>query len=359
MAAVTEVVADAIETLDQKVAAVQGVPPRFKPAPLPVINQGTVPNAHFTYLANLIRPLIGFPTLNPNVGLSLDQLQDDIAYGVYFIGADVYNLAQVAADGVAAAKAYTDAEVRYVAAVQAGQGQGQAAAVLAQAKAWFDQAESTISQVWTAAYNTALAAQHSAEVFAQVQVNNEAAIRSGQITGVSNALDQKFGKAESDIGAVLSAAVGSALNAQHSAEAYAKSLHDIAESDISTVWTDAYQTALNVEHNANVYAESLVNGLDAKIGTQLATQVEPELAKVSTAVDTCLEPLCDTVTPNAKNLGKLGNLLKGLEAVGIAALISGLVAAAVADPQAAADAIDSAGGWVTGAADDLVTGLGS
>lgn len=359
MAAITEVVADAVEVLDQKVAAVQGVPPRIKPPVIPPINQGTVPNAHFTYLANLIRPLIGFPTLNPNVGLSLDGLQDDIAYGIYFIGADVYQLAQVAADGVAAAKAYTDAEVRYVSAVQSGQGAASAAGVLAQAKAWFDQAEANISQVWTAAYNTAINAQHSAEVFAQVAVNNEAATRSSQITGLSTSLDQKFGKAESDIGAVLSAAVGSALNAQHSAEAYAKSLHDIAESDISTVWTDAYQTALNVEHNAYTYTDQAVSGLSSSIETKLATQVEPELAKVSTAVDTCLEPLCDTVTPNAKNLGKLGNLLKGLEAVGIAALISGLVAAAVADPQAAADAIDTAGGWVTGAADDLVQGLGS
>lgn len=357
--AVTEVIVDALEALDRQAASVAGVPPRFVPKtapPAPTVRQTT--STHYTYLANLIRPLIGFATLDPNSGLTIEQLQDDIAYGVYFIGEDVYSLAQIAGEALNAAKAYTDAEVRFVAAVQSGQGAASAAQVLAQAHAWFNQAERDLSTVWTNAYNTALAAQHNAEVYAQVAVNNEAAVRSQQTTAISTALNQKFDKAESDISAVLAAAVSSALNAQHSAEAYAQTRFDTAESDISTVWTDAYNTAKAVEHNALAYTDQAVAGLSSSIETQLATQVAPELARVGQEVDTCLAPLCDSVTPNAKQLGKLGNVLKGLESLGIAALISGLVAAAVADPQAAATAIEDVAGWTTTAADDLVQTVG-
>lgn len=89
----------------------------------------------------------------------------------------------------------------------------------------------------------------------------------------------------------------------------------------------------------------------------LATQVETELAPLRTDVETCLAPLCDTVTPNAKQLGNLGGLLKALEGLGIAAVLAGLVAEAVSDPDAASSAVIEIGGWMPTFAVDLVNAL--
>ena len=89
----------------------------------------------------------------------------------------------------------------------------------------------------------------------------------------------------------------------------------------------------------------------------LATQVETELQPVRDELSTCVAPLCDTVTPNAKQLGRLGGLLKALEGLGIAAVLAGLVAEAVTDPDAASSAVIDVGGWLDGFAVDLVDAL--
>jgi hypothetical protein len=69
----------------------------------------------------------------------------------------------------------------------------------------------------------------------------------------------------------------------------------------------------------------------------------------SIAVDTaeCLDPLCNTVTPNAHQLGDLGKLLKGLEGLAELGLLGALLTAAVADPKAAATGVVDTMGWVT------------
>lgn len=355
MAQVEIVIQDVLDRLDSKIAVLAPQDQKPKPRPLPPPPPPTkVPNTHFTYLANLIRSTIGYQTLDPGVGLSLDDLQDDIAYGIFFIGGDVYNLAQSAANAIDAAKAYTDAEVKYVAAVTSGQGAASAAAVLNQARAWFNQAEANITTVWTNAYQTALNAQHSAEVYAQVQVNNEAAVRSAQVTGLSNSLNQKFGQAESDISAVLAAAVSSAVNAQHSAETFAQNRFDTAEADISTVWQDAYSTALAVKNDAEVYTDDAVSRASTSILAQAATQLETKLAPIATEIETCLDPMCDTVAPNAQQLGRLGSLLKGLEDFGLTAALLAFITEAVVDPVAAASQAEDVLGWTSSVAVDLV-----
>ena len=56
------------------------------------------------------------------------------------------------------------------------------------------------------------------------------------------------------------------------------------------------------------------------------------VAAITTEVDECLAPLCDTVTPNASQLGNLGKFLQGLEALGLDVAVAALFTEAVADP---------------------------
>jgi hypothetical protein len=62
---------------------------------------------------------------------------------------------------------------------------------------------------------------------------------------------------------------------------------------------------------------------------------------LTTEVAECVEPLCDTVTPNARSLGNLGKFLGELETLGFAALMVALAAEVLTDPQAVADDISS------------------
>lgn len=119
--------------------------------------------------------------------------------------------------------------------------------------------------------------------------------------------------------------------------------------------TNTVEGQIGNEATARVAADqSIVNDVIPSAITGLATQVETELQPIRNELDTCVAPLCDTVTPNAKQLGKLGNLLKNLENLGIAAVLAALVGEAVADPDAASAQVIDVGGWAPTFAVELV-----
>ena len=79
----------------------------------------------------------------------------------------------------------------------------------------------------------------------------------------------------------------------------------------------------------------------------LRTQLQPQIDKLATETDSCLKPLCDTVTPNASQLGTLGKLLKALESDAWLGLLVAAIADAVADPIGAAHQTDDTLGALT------------
>lgn len=74
----------------------------------------------------------------------------------------------------------------------------------------------------------------------------------------------------------------------------------------------------------------------------------------------CLEPLCDTITPNAGRLGNLGNLFHNLELLGVEAAILALGAECLTHPAAVVEDVSSVvnavGGPVVSGVRDLLGG---
>jgi hypothetical protein len=67
------------------------------------------------------------------------------------------------------------------------------------------------------------------------------------------------------------------------------------------------------------------------------TALQSQTAKIQTETDECLTPLCDTVTPQAPRLGRLGHIFQGLEDLALVAFLLALTEEALHHPQALAD----------------------
>jgi hypothetical protein len=124
----------------------------------------------------------------------------------------------------------------------------------------------------------------------------------------------------------------------------------------SVATTVEAQVASGIQ-TAEGFASTVASQAEAGAVAQALTQVQPQIDSLKNETDQCLEPLCDTVTPNARQLGKLGSLLKAFEGLGLAAVLAALVVEAIADPAAAASQIETAGGWTTDLATELVSAV--
>lgn len=135
-----------------------------------------------------------------------------------------------------------------------------------------------------------------------------------------------------------------------------------AESTINTTInrdvSDLTQQIGQSTATAEQFALGAVAGASPGLIAQTLAQLQPQLSKIETDIGTCLDPLCDTVTPNANELGDLGKLLKALEALFGAAALTGLLVAAVEDPKRAADDVVNVAGWMSTLGLDMVNAVG-
>lgn len=88
---------------------------------------------------------------------------------------------------------------------------------------------------------------------------------------------------------------------------------------------------------AENFATGLVSGLGIDALKQTVTALQGDVGKIKTETTECLDPLCDTVTPNASKLGNVGKYLKLLENLGVEAFFLALAIEAVNDPKTVAD----------------------
>jgi hypothetical protein len=85
---------------------------------------------------------------------------------------------------------------------------------------------------------------------------------------------------------------------------------------------------------AEAFATGAATGAGAAAVASVLAILQPQVNAITTELGDCLDPLCDTVTPQAQRLGNLGRFLQSLEELGLAALLIALAAEAVHDPAA-------------------------
>lgn len=222
---------------------------------------------------------------------------------------------------------------------------------------------------WDSILGTALTyAQQAGSFFAGLVQNNLTATAHNLQTNINNTWNQAYAWAQQAEAAGVSAAeylatiarnagVDAATAVQGNLNAVDNQLHEnlgqIAtnlQANINTVSNGLHSelstTASALQNNLNVAQlgltqalartatalQSNLNAVDNNLSGQLERVVTPQLARLGQEVDTCLAPLCDTVTPQAKNLQRKGLQMQALEDLGLLALIIALMEECVHDP---------------------------
>lgn len=140
--------------------------------------------------------------------------------------------------------------------------------------------------------------------------------------------------------------------------AYAATLYDEAVTRIDTLKGELVTDIAGALGTAETYADAVAKAAAGVAAAGVLAQVLPQVFSVTADIAECVEPLCDTITPNAGVLGKLGQFLTGLEALGVVALLFELVDQAVTNPQGAASDLDELGGLVTSVAGGMASVVG-
>lgn len=162
-----------------------------------------------------------------------------------------------------------------------------------------------------------------------------------------------LGQAEALVGQGIQTAEGVAQALSDQVLGEAQSLFGEAEHDIIIIQGQIQALPGQIEGTIPGIVQGVVPGIVAGLVPGILSQVIPRVQALEGEVTECLEPLCDTVTPRAPQLGNLGKLFQELEDLGIEAFFIALAAEAVHDPKAVADDIttvvqDIGGGFMTG-----------
>jgi hypothetical protein len=158
----------------------------------------------------------------------------------------------------------------------------------------------------------------------------------GAISDVQSEANRLFGAAETDIANGVASAEAFAQGLADSVQSEAVRLFGQAEDAIGTIEQEIVALPGQIEGVIPGVVEGLVPGIIAGAIPGILAQVLPRVTTLETEVAECLEPLCDTVTPQAPRLGNLGKLFQELEDLGIEALIIALAAECLTDPGAVA-----------------------
>jgi len=150
------------------------------------------------------------------------------------------------------------------------------------------------------------------------------------------------------------------------AEDFAVAQADDVRSEAVTLFGQAEHAIAGVQSEVQALGGD-ITGIQTEINPLLGALpiiasiplLESLVQSIATDVTDCLDPLCNTVTPNANELGDLGKLLKGLEGLAELGLLGALVTAAVADPKAAATGVVDATRWLTTLGVDLADAAGA
>lgn len=214
----------------------------------------------------------------------------------------------------------------------------QNAAANSQAFSYLDQAVNTLNQSTIPTVVAELNLLDSRLTALQGQAGG---VSAAQLAQLQNQLEQELTNNVSNLNAGI----------QHA--------EDLAVQGDNNLSAQLQNQVANGVSTAESFATGAIAGAAPGIVAQAVAAMQPPLNAITTDLAECLDPLCDTVTPNASQLGDLGKLLKALEALFGAAALTGLLVAAVEDPKRAADDLVSVAGWMSTLGLDMVDAVGS
>ena len=235
------------------------------------------------------------------------------------------------------------------------------------------QALSTASGVAAALPGEIAGAITQAETFAEDQVTQaitglnsvitaDIAGVESDLTGAINTLEQALASglagAQDALNAGLNALEGDIAVATDQVLSEANTLFGEAEAAITTLGVDVAALPAEIEGTIPGIIDGIVPGIIAGAIPGILSQVIPRVTTLEGEFNECVEPLCDTVTPNAKQLGDLGKLLQGLEGLAEVGALMALLVAAVEDPKGTAGVVEETMGWVAPLSLDLVHAVG-
>jgi hypothetical protein len=193
----------------------------------------------------------------------------------------------------------------------------------------------------------------TAEQYAAALVASATAGIAGQISDVSSEANRLFGEAEAAAVAGTAEAEALAHALADEVQSEAVTLFGQAEGAITVIQGQIQALPGQIEGVIPGIIDGIVPGIIAGAIPGILSQVIPRVQALEGEVTECLEPLCDTVTPQAPRLGKLGQLFQDLEGLAVEAVILALAAEAVHNPQAVVSDItgvvqDVGGGALSG-----------
>ena len=152
--------------------------------------------------------------------------------------------------------------------------------------------------------------------------------------GAISHADDLYNRVEGDLTNSVRALQATIASDTNDAINHANDLYNRVEGDLTNSVRSLTQADATNLQTAENFATSLVGGLGLGSLRSTVTALQGQVSKIQTETDECLTPLCDTVTPQAPRLGRLGNLFQELEALGFDALIVAMAAEALHDPAA-------------------------
>lgn len=252
----------------------------------------------------------------------------------------------------------------------------QITATIGDAKSWAIRAYNTAMSGVLAAENYAVALEHqalgiasgwvaTAEGDARVLFDTAEAGIATVASDVVSEANRVLGEAETYAAGLAGAVQSEAVSLFGTAEGFATGLFDQVSSEATRLFgqaeADAGAAVAGVEATVAGLAGDLaglkgdVAGIAGALGLVATIPALSTLVQSLTAeADQCLKPLCDTVTPRAPQLGKLGQFLAGIEDLAIDALVAALFVEAATHPGAVASEAET---LIRAVGEPVVTGI--
>lgn len=205
--------------------------------------------------------------------------------------------------------------------------------------------------------------------YIDTEIGNVAGYANSLYNAVQARISTVYTIVESDIGRVENTIDNAVVGIQRSLLGQIQGVFNAVESDLSRVEQTLVDNVVGIEQTLQNDIAGVYNTITADISSTVTTvegyvdgavqTLKGDIAKAATAAEAaaiagalaqtiprittleaeateCLRPLCDTVTPNAGSLGRLGGLLANLETLGLEALVLAMLAEAVTHPDVVA-----------------------